>query len=259
MPAAPVVYWNEYDHGSEAGDYGDDTYAIYIDPNETTEFPGFHYLRSIMAAPSSRIRRWLKGAGTGAGEGSLPTSTSDTQSLLHHDPAGSPRDYFSIRKPRPGSSTDNEGTEDGDGYASSAEDVTPAGLRKYERRGGGFLSTLEEADGGGDEQGALRMAEYRDRVLARSVVLFFALSFALLLVSGVLVATGRHKLRLEVDAGATVGSVASLFCACMGLGALFARPFPPNWLYALAVWAAFAAATLLNGMLLIIVVRSTGI
>ncbi|KAK7755948.1 hypothetical protein SLS62_001890 [Diatrype stigma] len=264
-PGPPIVYWNEYDHGSEAGDYGDDTYAIYIDPNETTEFPGFHYLRAIMAAPSSRIRRWLKG--TGAGAESLPTSTSDTQSLLHH--GGSPRDYFSIRKPRPGSSTDNEGTEDGDGYvSSSAEDAaTPAGLRKYERRGQrasnstGFLSTLEEADDGQQQQqGALtRMAEYRDRVLARSVVLFFALSFALLLVSGVLVATGRHKLRLEVDAGATVGSVASLFCACMGLGALFARPFPPNWLYALAVWAAFAAAASLNGMLLVIVVRSTGI
>lgn len=251
----PVGYWNEYDNGSEAGDYGDDTYAIYVYPNETAEFPGLHYLRSIMSAPRSRIRGWLKGTRE-------PTAAngSDTQSLLNpSSQAGSPRDYFSIRKPRPGSSTDNDGTEDE--YASSAEDATPAGLRKYERRGtatknsnNGFLSTLEEAD----EQD-LRMAHYRDRILARSIILFFILSFALLLVSGVLIATGRHKLRLEVDAGATVGSVASLFCACMGLGALFARPFAPNWLYTLAVWAAFMASTFLNGMLLIIVVRSTGI
>ncbi len=118
----------------------------------------------------------------------------------------------------------------------------------------GFLSALEEAD-----EEDLRIARYRDRVLSRSVVLFFALSFALLLMAGLLVTTGRHKLRLEVDAGATVGSVASLFCACMGLGALFARRYTPSWLYVLAVWAAFLASTVLNGMLLIIIVRSSGI
>lgn len=248
-----MVYWNEYDHGSEAGDNGDDTYAIYIDPDATVEFPGVQYLKSIMSGPTVRIREWLKST-----RSPLPNG-SDTQSLLHSDQTGSPRDYFSIRKPRSGSPTDNEGTEEE--YASS-EDAALSG--PHHRSGdrpprsdavdSGFLSALEEAD-----QQDLRMAHYRDSILARSIVLFYAASFALLLVSGLLVTTGRHKLRLEVDAGATVGSVASLFCACMGLGALFARRFIPTWLYSLAVWAAFAASTLLNGMLLIIVVRSSGI
>ena len=259
MPV-PVTYWNEYDHGSEAGDHGDDTYAIYVDPNDTAEFPGFHYLKSIMAVPSVRIRQWLGGSQKSG------SHASETQSLLNNESAGSPHDYFSIRKPGTASSTENEneaGTEDGYASSSEGQGVSPGLRRHFGGRGlrprVNALPTALEDTAATDDDVDLYLARYRDRVLSRSVVLFFTVSFALLVMSGALVLTGRHKLRLEVDAGATVGSVASLFCACMGLGALFARRFPRGWLYTLAVWAAFAAACLLNGMLLVIVVRSSGI
>ena len=207
-----------------------------------------------MAAPSVRIRQWLSGSPKS------DTHGSETQSLMNHENTGSPHDYFSIRKPGTASSTENEvATEDG--YASSSEGAgLSPNLRRYRdsrrSRSDEDLqpTTLEAAD-----EVELHLARYRDRVLSRSVVLLFSVSFALLLVSGLLILTGRHKLRLEVDAGATIGSVASLFCACMGLGALFARQYTPGWLYTFAVWAAFDASCLLNGMLLVIVVTSSGI
>ncbi|RYP74102.1 hypothetical protein DL770_007662 [Monosporascus sp. CRB-9-2] len=266
---APVVvgYWNEYDHGSEAGDYGagEDTYAIYIDPNETAGFPGLHYIKSIVTAPSTRIRGWLRSS-----RRTTAANTPETQSLLNHrGDGGSPRDYFAIRKSgAPASlSTENEGTTE-DEYASS-EEAGPSS--HYQNHGNNKTQNRYAADpeaiayGIGDDDGDQepQLARYRDRTLGRAVVLAFAASFALLAVSGVLVATGRHRLRLEVDAGAAAGSVASLSCACLGLGALFARGHGHSkhegggarLLYTLAVWAAFVAAALLNAMLLVVVVR----
>ncbi|RYP66085.1 hypothetical protein DL771_007976 [Monosporascus sp. 5C6A] len=267
---APVVvgYWNEYDHGSEAGDYGtgEDTYTIYIDPNEVPGFPGLHYIKSIVTAPSIRIRDWLRGS-----RRTTAVTSPETQSLLdHRGDGGSSRDYFATRKPgiTASLSTENEGTTE-DEYASSSEETGPSS--HYQNHGNNKIQNWYPADpeaaayGIDDDDGdqELELARYRDRMLGRAVMLAFAASFALLAVSGVLVATGRHRLRLEVDAGAAAGSVASLSCACLGLGALFARRHGhgehegggTRWLYALAVWAAFVAAALLNAMLLVIVVR----
>ncbi|RYO80608.1 hypothetical protein DL766_010134 [Monosporascus sp. MC13-8B] len=266
---APVVvgYWNEYEHGSEAGDYGagEDTYAIYVDPNETADFPGLHYIKSIVTAPGTRIRGWLRSS-----RRTTAAHTPETQSLLNHrGDGGSPRGYFATRNPgAPASlSTENEGTTE-DEYASSSEAGPSSHYHNHDRNRvrDRYAADPEAAvyctdDDGGDQE--LRLARYRDRMLGRAVVLGFAASFALLAVSGALVATGRHRLRLEVDAGAAAGSVASLSCACLGLGALFARGHGHGehkgggvpLLYSLAVWAAFAAAALLNAMLLVIVVR----
>ncbi|RYO99739.1 hypothetical protein DL764_006727 [Monosporascus ibericus] len=266
---APVVvgYWNEYDHGSEAGDYGagEDTYAIYIDPNETAGFPALHYIKSIVTAPSSRIRDWLRSS-----RRTTAANTPETQSLLNHrGGGGSPRDCFAVRKPGgPASlSTENEGTTE-DEYASS-EEAGPSS--HYRNHGNNKIQNRYVADpeaiayGVDDDDGdqQLQLARYRDRMLGLAAVLAFAASFALLAVSGVLVATGRHRLRLEVGAGAAAGSVASLSCACIGLGALFARGHGygerdgggARLLYALAVWAAFVAAALLNAMLLVVIMR----
>ncbi|RYP19200.1 hypothetical protein DL765_003515 [Monosporascus sp. GIB2] len=266
---APVVvgYWNEYEHGSEAGDYGagEDTYAIYVDPNKTADFPGLHYIKSIVTAPSTRIRGWLRSS-----RRTTAANTPETQSLLNHrGDGGSPRDYFATRKPgAPASlSTENEGTTE-DEYASSEEAGPSSYYHNHDRNGiqkrcaaDPEAATYDINDDSGDQE--LQLARYRDRMLGHAVVLGFAASFALLAVSGALVATGRHRLRLEVDAAAAAGSVASLSCACLGLGALFARGHGHGehkgggapLLYALAVWAAFAAAALLNAMLLVIVVR----
>jgi hypothetical protein len=156
----------------------------------------------------------------------------------------SPTDYFSIRghhhhlptAVRP--TTGNEATEEG--YQTS--EVGELEL--------GFFSSAA-AD--------YKIQRYQDKVLMRSVIIAFVAAFVLLGISSLLVATGRHRLRLEVDAGATVGSVASLFCACMGLGAMLYRQYPSGYLYYLAVWTAFLTVCALNGMLLMLVVSSSGL
>ncbi|KAI8959850.1 hypothetical protein F5Y11DRAFT_350058 [Daldinia sp. FL1419] len=232
-----VTYWNEYDHGSEAGDHdGDGGYTIYIDPNASVEFPGFVYIKTMFTVPVDKVRQWLK---TRAPQ----QYPSETQSLLSN--VNSPTDYFSTRHST-AQATDNEATEDE--YASSLNS-------SIGRKKGARFAALPVTEEDNDYQVTL----YRDKVLTRTVILGFVAAFILLLISGVLVATGRHKLRLEVDAGVTVGSVASLFCACMGLGAMLYRQYPVGILYSLAVWAAFMAVCALNGMLLVLVVGSNGL
>ncbi|KAI1637018.1 hypothetical protein F4809DRAFT_640947 [Biscogniauxia mediterranea] len=291
-PVAPettphITYWNEYDHGSEAGDYGydgDGGYAIYIDPDASPDFPGLVYIKTMFAAPVDKVRHWLKKSPhtlfSSSPSSSHPPSSPETQSLLGHGAqtgiGGSsttpPVDYFSINRQSQHATADNDATEDDETYASS--DGFP------DHRRGGTARYLahhyyDEHDAALDS----KMARYRDKVLARSVVFAFAAAFVLLLISGMLMATGRHRLRLEVDAGVTVGCVASLFCACMGLGAMLYRSSssnhhrlvvtptahgttttaPHGYMYTLAVWAAFVAVCALNGMLLVLVVGSTGL
>jgi hypothetical protein len=58
-----------------------------------------------------------------------------------------------------------------------------------------------------------RLTRAHEKLLSRSTIASFAASLVLLLVASLLVATGRHNLHIEVDAGATVGIVSSLFFA----------------------------------------------
>ncbi|CAJ2502361.1 Uu.00g097550.m01.CDS01 [Anthostomella pinea] len=263
-PALITTYWNEYEHGSEAGDYGDHddgAYAIYIDPDASADIPGLVYIKTLFTAPVDKMRHWLKRSRvTSASSGSTivaSPSSPETQSLLNHDNRNNnnrhtnnrttidsnttPTDYFSITRPATTPTTDAEATDE---EYTSSDDQRHLGSRSF----GGEAALVHH-----------KVAIYRDRILTRSVVLAFAAAFVLLIISGVLIATGRHRQRLEVDAGVTVGSVASLFCACMGLGAMLYRQFPTGYMYCSAVWITFLALCVLNGMLLVLVVGSNGL
>ena len=62
--------------------------------------------------------------------------------------------------------------------------------------------------------------------------------------------TGKHKLRVEVDAGVIVGVVSSLFFATLGFCTMLHRSL---------VGVTFAGVCILNGILLIIVVDKSGL
>jgi hypothetical protein len=102
-----------------------------------------------------------------------------------------------------------------------------------------------------NEQKAIR---YREKALFLGTVGCFLASYALLFITSFLILTGRHRLRIEVDAGVTVGVVVSLFCAGSALGMMFYRHDPLSLLHRAIVWLAFVAACLANGMLLVLVV-----
>ncbi|KAK2923151.1 hypothetical protein FoTM2_016673 [Fusarium oxysporum f. sp. vasinfectum] len=97
---------------------------------------------------------------------------------------------------------------------------------------------------------------YREKTLFWGTVSSFVVSFLLFLVAGMLIFTGRHKLRDKVDAGVTTGVVASLFTACSALGMTIYRHDHTSLRYLLAVWTTFVTSCVLNGMLLILVVRN---
>lgn len=227
-PLPPAVdtqqfkYWNEYDDGSETGGAEED-YAIYINPDEGTSFPGFAYMQSIIAIPFTKAKRWFH----------VGQRTHEHQSLLSSPPPTS-HSY--------GSMTTANVDSDEEGYASSDNNY---GFQGYAHHYA-FPSV--------DDQ---RMRRYRERVLLWGTAGCFAASFVLLTITSVLISTGKRKLRVEVDAGVTVGVVVSLFCACSGLGMTLYREDPLPLLYRLMVWSTFIVVCLLNGMLLVLVAENS--
>jgi hypothetical protein len=135
-------------------------------------------------------------------------------------------------------STDSD--EDG-GYASSSDFPTQGYAAYY-----AFPSIGEQKN-----------VRYRSNLLFWGTVSCFLASFLLLAISGVLVMTGRHKLRVEVDAAAAVGVVMSLFFACAAVAMSLYRRDPLSVSHRLIVGSCFTASCILNGMLLIIVASNT--
>lgn len=105
--------------------------------------------------------------------------------------------------------------------------------------------------------GEQKVVRYRENVLKWATAGGFLASFILLAIASVLITTGKHKLRVEVDAAVTVGIVISLFCACSALGMTMYRNDPLTILYRLMIWSTFITSCLLNGMLLVLVVGNT--
>ncbi|KAK4447892.1 hypothetical protein QBC34DRAFT_449825 [Podospora aff. communis PSN243] len=182
-PEAPhqVVYWNEYDHGSEAGDAGpnlDSTYAIYINPDEDTGFPGIATLTAFFKAPIETVNQWVSNSSRASGNASedeeqarlLPPSSDGYGSVNSS--------YFSSHV------AVNSDTE--------AEDESPAmsGRRGYKPYYAAVPSIREQ-----------HLVRSREGVLCWGTWACFAASFALMGIAAILIKTGRHRMRLEVDAG----------------------------------------------------------
>lgn len=213
-----VKYWNEYDYGSECG-RSEDEYAIYVNPDDSGSFPGLSYLTGMFKLPVEKARKWLKMEQPPERAPLLPNSNS-----------------FGGY-----SSTAIASESDEEGYTSSECYPTNGYATHY------ALPSL-------NQQAASR---YRETVLFWGTVGCFLLSLILLAVAGILISTGRHKLRVEVDAGVTVGVVTSLFTACSALGMTLYRRDTLSFPHRLSVWSTFVAVCLLNGMLLVLVVGNS--
>lgn len=227
LPPPQYHYWNEYDNASDGEGRDNGDYAIYIDPDADDSFPGLNSARAIIRRPLQLATSWF----------SKRRNESDPA-----DPARRllvPQSENGVGPSYGGISPFNNDTDEENEYASS-EDLPSSGYA-------GFYAALPSVN----EQ---RVEKYREEVLAWSTIGAFAASFVLLIVAGILLATGRHKLRVEVDAGVTVGVVASLFCACVGLGMMLLRNGATSMLYRAAVWMSFVTSCVLNAMLLIVVV-----
>ncbi|QYT05545.1 SPX domain-containing protein [Trichoderma simmonsii] len=223
-PEPQPKYWNEYDDGSDAGG-PEDEYAIYVDPDQDSGFPGLSYAQAIMSFPFEKAKEWL-------GKPRSPERQPLFSSISSGDSFN--QGYGSITAVH----TDSEEEE---AYASSDGFPTQGYATHY------ALPSV----------GSQQLRRYRERVLLWGTIGCFGAAFFFLGIAGILISTGRHKLRVEVDAGATVGAVVSLFCACSGLGMTLYREDHLSMSYRLMVWCTFIATCLLNGMLLILVLGNS--
>ncbi|ROV89659.1 hypothetical protein VSDG_08057 [Cytospora chrysosperma] len=250
-------YWNEYDNGSENGDVCDE-YVIYINPDEEADYGSdLKSLLNAITAPFAKARAWVKvqkpehqSLLSGPSSGSTYGATDGTMSpgngsYFTNPPGRSPYPYSRGNDSNTAVDTDCE--DDGDredvGYASSEE--FPVGYQAHYAS----LPSIEEQ----------RMAIYKDRLMFMVTGGLFAMSFLILGIATVLMFTGRHRLRVEVDAGVTLGSVVSLGCACTALALSMAR-----WDFLgvggrALVAVAFVAVCVANGMLLVLVMGNTSL
>lgn len=220
--AAPEVqqpqpkYWNEYDDGSEAGDFDD--YAIYINPEDNSGFPGMGYVNAIVSMPYEKIRGWFK----------LKDQRERRPLLGENYPT-----YGGY------SSAAHTDSDEEAGYSSSDGIPTEGYVTHY-----AALPSINEQ----------QVRQYRERVLFWGTLASFASAYILMGVAAILISTGKRKLRVEVDVGVTVGVMMSLFCSCAGLGMTLYRRDTLSIVMRLLVWFGFTASCLINGMLLILVV-----
>lgn len=98
-----------------------------------------------------------------------------------------------------------------------------------------------------------RFSKVHEILLFRTMLGSYGASLLLLLISAILVATGKRKLRTEVDAGVIVGIIASLFFNMVAIGAVLRRQEKLSWLHRSLVTIAFVAICIFNGMLLVVV------
>ncbi|CAN8105797.1 unnamed protein product [Discula destructiva] len=256
-----VGYWNEYDNGSENGEETEGRYVIYANPDESGS-PDFKAMLHAFARPFNKARSWVQ-ARKPENEPLLSrqSSSSTTYGAIDavgeaHSPTATATSYFSSIPGRgsPPSRGNDSSTavetdveEDADleaGYSSSEEMPTTG----YEAHYASLPSINDQ-----------RISAYKDRVMFMATGGLFAMSFLLLGIATVLIFTGRHKLRVEVDAGATVGAVVSIGCACTGLALTMARWESLSGANRAVVAMTFATVCVLNGMLLVLIMGNTAL
>ncbi|KAK4126705.1 SPX-domain-containing protein [Parathielavia appendiculata] len=277
-----VGYWNEYECGSEAGDFdrnANDEYAIYIDPNEDS-FPGIKAFGEFFSKPIHSLTAWISPRPRRT-KGDSTAAEPERRRLLpnHHDSAA----YGTTRSPPAEPSYFSTPP----GGAVAASNATTAGTEtdldtpfpsnrqsrrsSFTGRNRGYTSSSDEqpffppgysahyAAGNGYGEYALpslteqRMARHRERMLLWATWGCFGVAFVLMGIAAVLIAAGRHKMRVEVDAGVTLGIMTSLGLACAGLCLTGSKRDKRGLLGRLAVWFAFAGVCVVDGVLLVMV------
>ncbi|KAK4150710.1 hypothetical protein C8A00DRAFT_45959 [Chaetomidium leptoderma] len=244
QPAAG--YWNEYDCGSEVGDLernADTEYAIYIDSNHDVGFPGIKILGDFFAKPITKLTAWVS-FHPDPRDSDTTSDDPEQNPLLGTHPHPDPGPYGSARSPAEHSyfSSSPGGTASTATAAGTDTDLEDdpssarsASNRQSRRNSGsfsrGYTSSSDDhfPSGYSTHYAALpsiadqRIVRYRERVLRWATWGCFGVAFVLMGIAAVLIAAGRNRMRLEVDAGVTVGIMTSLGLACAGFCMMSSR------------------------------------
>jgi heme/copper-type cytochrome/quinol oxidase subunit 4 len=218
------AYWNEYDDGSEAGD--NDVYTIYVNPDAESTFPGaksISVLFSKALVPMEKVKGWF----------SPPSTPGEQRPLIGNgNRTNGPNGYF----------TEHTETDiDDDAYASSSD--FPAG---YATHYATFPSVNDQ-----------KFTRERDKLLLQGTIGAFVASVFLTLIAGILVATGKHKLRVEVDAGVFAGVASSLFFATLGFAAMLYEIDRVGSIHCFVVSLVFGVICVVNSCIMVLVLGDT--
>lgn len=220
--------WNEYDDGSEAGD--NEPYTIYVDSNNSS-FPGCEIMRNALGKLTASIR--------GASQ-KLQSIFSPNQSALERRPL-LPQHNGHANIYTHSNNTETDLETDADGDDSSSTDF-PSGYAVHYAT----FPSMEDQ----------RLSAYQETVLFLGSIACYITSLILLFIASILMATGRHKLRIEVDLGVVIAVVTSIFFAILGLASMSYRERKGSLSIILAS-IMFVVICLVNGGLLVFVVGNT--
>ena len=231
-------YWNEFDNGDERHE---EAYSIYVNPDEGSAIPGVQ----AVAKALSKIYHSLNHART---------------RLITWSPivVDENRDYGDIEdglgRPLIGSwtaSSNDEGDE-----SSDSEPAVSRRPRRYSTPYGAA------ADYGSVDRGRVvssrscrrhahgRAHPSREVALFRTYLGCYAFAVVLLVMSSIMQATGRHKARMEVNAGVIVGVIAAFGAAIVAISLMMSREERLSWLhrglgvggfFAILAWGAWLA------------------
>lgn len=259
---APTGYWNEYDHGSEAGDDRCDEYAIYVNPDQEMSFPGvssiINWISSPMKKMMGRSQEPTPDTRTNESTEQQPLlGSSRNQSTDRYGATLAPPSYFTYPPGVAYPDTDIDEDNVSDRFTNSPPHSFRRGRGRAERRGSyGYASSEEFPESGYRSLEQQRIAHHRDEMLFWGTWGCYLVAFVLMGIATMLIMTGRHKMRLEVDAGVTVGIVTSLGTAVAALCLWNSRheSQTPSMVGEIAVWVTFIVACVGNAILLVLMV-----
>ncbi|ERF75154.1 hypothetical protein EPUS_06194 [Endocarpon pusillum Z07020] len=239
-------YWNEFDDGDEALE--DQTYAIYVNPDEHVSFPGaetvskaFSSMYQSVGRTKGRIMSWLPmqfrkhdGDGDGDGDGDVEEG---------------------VRRPLLG--TRNKDVDSDNDDSSDSDQSVPAAKASKTLRstfcatGPGARRTLRLPLRHTTQRQPVRASH--EGALFRTYIGCFAIALVLLIMSAIMDATGRHKAKMQVEAGIIVGVVAALGLAIIAISLMMSREEKLSRLHRLLGGSAFLVICAGSGWMFAIV------
>ena len=229
QPETTTRYWNEFDDGSE---FGDDTpYAIYVNPEEPSNFPGTEIISHAFLATCEALN-------------------TVKRHIVSWFPSSSHGSREREREPLLASQMAARDLED-----SSDSNREVRANSKTLRRNGDLRAGSSQRSGSTLRQRKVR--DSRETLIFRTYITAFLFSYIMLIGSAFLKGIGRHKAKFEVDIGVVIGVTIALFCGFGGVGLMASRRDPLPLLHRVAVVLALCIVCAGSGYLLALV-GSTG-
>ncbi|KIV88749.1 hypothetical protein PV10_08400 [Exophiala mesophila] len=180
-------YWNEFDDGDSDVNQ-DEGYAIYVDPNEPI-FPGADAVHKAIGVMCDSVSK-------------------GTIRVLSWFPLTARRHAHGEREPL---LSEQRTSDDGDSSGSDTDDLlVPQQRTRRPQR------TLSHGSRGANRPGGVFLTP-RQKQLENTIFIFYTgligISAVFLVMSSILLGTGRRKAFVEVDAGVVAGVVAAETCA----------------------------------------------